>query len=197
MWLTEVTAPTVEPLSVATLKHWANITTTVDDAKIEAAITSARAHLDGARGILGRALMTQVWKAHYPAFADCMEIPLPPCQSVDSIVYIDSDGDAQTLASSVYDVFFLSAAVRPAEVRIAYGQSWPSTRARPDAVSITFTAGYGSAAEAVPKPLVQAMQLLATHYYQEPSAVLVGPPNVNLLPLGVQTLIAPYRVGVF
>ena len=68
-----------------------------------------------------------------------MELPRPPLQSVTSIKYIDTDGAEQTLSSSIYEVDTES---KPGRVRLAYGQSWPSTRIQAQAVTVEYQTGW-------------------------------------------------------
>jgi uncharacterized phiE125 gp8 family phage protein len=100
--------------------------------------------LDGAAGSLNRCLVTQTWEWKVDRFwGGIIRVPLPPLQSVGSITYIDPNGDTQTLATSVYNVLDTNNPTRAGRIELAYGESWPSTRHQADAVTITFTAGYG------------------------------------------------------
>jgi uncharacterized phiE125 gp8 family phage protein len=95
-----------------------------------------------------RALITQTWEFtqnRFPAWD--LALPRPPIQSVDSIEYIDDNGVTQTLSSSLYQVNGNS----PVVVCPAHDQVWPSTRPSTlDAVTITFTAGYGTDSTTIP-----------------------------------------------
>ena len=57
-------------------------------------------------------------------------------------------------------------------------------------IVITFTAGYGPAAADVPADLVQAVRLLAAHFYEHRD----GPGDTSALPAAARVLLAPYRV---
>ena len=80
-----------------------------------------------------------------------IEIPLPPCQSVDALTYVDDDGATQTSTTT----WSMASAARPARLIHAYGARWPATRRQGDAVSVTFTCGYGGWND-VPEFLVAA-----------------------------------------
>lgn len=89
----------------------------------------------------GRQLLTASYRLtidQFPYSAGRISLPLPPCQSVQSIKYYDSEGVHQTLATSVYK---LLADREPAEICLKYGQSWPTVYDEPDAVEIAYTAG--------------------------------------------------------
>ena len=76
-------------------------------------------------------------------------MPLAPVTAIDSVSYFDAGNVQQTLDTGAYDLF---ADARGAYVTRRSGQSWPATFRRTDAVSVTFTAGYGAAAD-VPEPI--------------------------------------------
>lgn len=149
-------------------------------------IASATSHLDGPTGILGRCLVTQTWLISYPEFSDRIWLPVAPVSSITSITYRDSDNDSATVSGGDYALYNYSAG---AAVETSDGASWPSTYTRPDAVTITFVAGYG-AASAVPPAIKHAMLLLIGHHFENRQAVIEG--TFKDLPMGVQTLLMPF-----
>ncbi|MEP3125041.1 MAG: head-tail connector protein, partial [Nisaea sp.] len=164
--------------------------TAPDDANdIAAFLDSAVGYLDGASGILNRALLTQKWELRLDRFGPCIEIPLPPLQSVDEIRYIDTAGADQTVPPVGYRV--IENGEMPAEVVPAYGASWPSVLSTPQAVTVAFTCGYG-AAEDVPGPIKQAIKLMVGEWHKNREAT-VGQ-SLTELPLGVKALLASFRV---
>ena len=74
------------------------------------------------------------------------------------------------------------------------GSSWPtaSELRNANAYEVQFRAGYGNAASDVPKPLVQAIKMLALHLYE--NREIATSMNVNLIPNTVAMLFAPYKV---
>ncbi len=118
---------------------------------ISALIKAATAYLDGYAGILGRALATQTWRQDFAGFADRLPLPLTPVSAIVSAGCFGAGNMQQTLDPGVYDLF---ADARGAYVALQPGQSWPSSYRRADAVSVTFAAGYGAAAD-VPEPIRQ------------------------------------------
>ena len=101
-----------------------------------------------------------------------------------------SANNGSVLAATAYSTDTLG---EPARV---YLKDIPSaTLRRYNAVEIAFTCGYGAAAGNVPEPLRQAIKLLAAHWYE--NRVAVGEASqlkFEELPLGVQYLLAPYRL---
>lgn len=159
-----------------------------DDALVEAFIAAATDHLDGWSGILGRALVNQTWRQDFAGFGGCLRLPLAPADGVQSVKYFDSANVEQTLPSASYQI--LVDAGGPF-VALKSGQSWPSTFVRPDAVSVSYVAGYGGA-DKVPPAIKAAILLHVGHLYENREAVNVGSIG-SALPLGHAALIAPYR----
>lgn len=157
----------------------------VDDALegylIKRYIVTATAYLDGWTGILGRALMPQVWTMVLGAFpADCIRIPMGPVTSIVSVKYKDENGVLQTLSSSEYEV---ALGTTSAEIRAPAG--WPEVGDYLDPVEIEFGAGSGC-----PEPVAMAIMMMV-------SAIYEGRQGDAMLTPAVRALIAPYRlVGV-
>jgi len=117
-----------------------------------------------------RQLLTATWKLYLDAFPAEIQLRKLPVASVTSIQYVDLDGDTQTLSATYYQTDYKSAD-RPGRIMPAYGYSWPNTRSSIyNAVTVTFTAGYG-AASAVPETIKQAIMMLAGHWYDHREAV--------------------------
>lgn len=143
-------APAELPLTLDEVKTHLKVTGSADDADILLKIYAAVSQCDGNQGLLNRALVTQTWEMKIDGFpCGVIELPLPPLQSVSSIVYLDADGASQTLAADAYRVLNAGVPMRKGLVEPAYGQSWPTTRDVSQAVTVTFVAGYG-ARNAVP-----------------------------------------------
>lgn len=85
-----------------------------------------------------------------------------PVSAITQIQYLDPTGTPTILDPSEYRVDLTS---EPARIYPAYGTPWPVTRWQNNAITITFTAGYGAAATAVPKIARQAIRLLAAAWY--------------------------------
>lgn len=193
-------ARTVDPaalISTSDMKDFLRVDINDDDTLIDDLIAAAAAHMDGRDGVLGRALLTQTWTLALDDFP-CetwddpfagIRVPLPPLQSVTSITYLDGQGDSQTLATSVYAVDTTS---QPGVISLKSGQSWPSVQDVRNAVTITFVAGYGATAAALPRPLRLAAQQLVATWYDNRASVVAG--SHGKLPHGFERLIAPYVV---
>lgn len=121
-------------------------------------------------------------------------LPRAPLQTVDSITYVDGAGAVQTLAPSAYLVDAIS---EPARITPAPDTTWPSTQARANAVTVTFTAGYGTTGAAVPVGIQHWILLMTATLYEnrELVAVLGKGQRLDLLPY-VDGLLVNHAVRV-
>jgi uncharacterized phiE125 gp8 family phage protein len=167
------TAPENDPVTMDEVKEHLRVDFGDEDALIAGFIKAATQRLDGRDGSLGRCLITQTWKLTLDRFENEVVIPLPPCQSIDAITYIDPDGATQTLAPTEYQVFALGS-VEGAKLRPAFGKSWPSIRNVPEAVTITFTAGFGDDPDDIPEPIRTAIKLRVGHLFEHRGSAAIG-----------------------
>jgi uncharacterized phiE125 gp8 family phage protein len=168
-FLSLVTAPTVEPIDLTLAKLHLKQDVTDDDPLISDYITAARVTVEGT---LRRSLITQTWDYLIDAFpwsSDPLELPRPPLQSVTSITYTDSAGNAAVWPASNYQV---DIANEPARIAPVVGASWPSVNLRSlNGVVVRIVTGYGLAA-AVPWNYRQAMLLLIGHWYENREPIM-------------------------
>jgi uncharacterized phiE125 gp8 family phage protein len=152
---------------------------------------------------LERSLITQTWRLTLDRFPDGefnretglweqgrITVPRPRLQTVSSITYVDTDGTTQTLDPTLYST---DPNGEPGRISPAFDQLWPTTRDQMNAVTITYTAGYGTTAAYVPVPILLAIKLLVGHWYENREASTAGAP-VTELPMGVDALLGPYRI---
>jgi hypothetical protein len=165
------------------------------DPLVSSLIVAAR---EWAEGVTNRALCTQTWQLTldefpryaYPSYQYDPDVyarrhshqthrrhwneilfPWPNLRSVASIAYVDTAGANQTL--DVSTAILVDTASLPGRIVPVYGTSWPLTRCQPNAVTITYTAGYGGASE-VPVAIKQAMLLVIGDLYRNRESQLVG-----------------------
>lgn len=151
---------------------------TDDFAESDASITdmgdAVTDYLDGNDGVLGRGLITQTYTMIINFFPGVIHVPLPPLQTVDEIRYLDTAGDQQILASSVYRVVYAGAVNRKAIITLANNQSWPSTDTQIAAVEIDFTCGYGDSWNDIPPNTRQLALLLLGSLFETREAEITG-----------------------
>lgn len=186
--LRQTAAPSVEPVTTTEAKLHCRVDYDADDTLFAQWITAAREY---AENYQRRALITQTFQMSLACFP-CGEIviPRPPLQSISSITYVDQDGTTQTWDSSKYQVDTSGLVGR---VKPAYNESYPSTR--PDtynAVVITFVAGYGAAATAVPSATKAAIKMIVSHLNE--NRELAAPVVLSKIPVGIENLLNLNRI---
>lgn len=154
-----IAQPTVEPVTLEQAKLHLRVDINDEDQLITELIKVARA---SAEDHLGRTMVSTSWRLTVDKFSPALELPNPPCISVSSVKYIDSTGTEQTLNPVEY---LVDAVSEPAHIVPAVGRIWPETQDRINAVTVEYTAGYGSTAAAVPTPIKQWMLLAIGDMY--------------------------------
>jgi uncharacterized phiE125 gp8 family phage protein len=199
-----VTPPTEEPVSLLEAKLHLRVDFDEDDMLIASLITAAR---QAAETLTGRQLTTARWKQVIDCFPgpSLMCVPagqtftLPghaillakaPVQSVVSINYLDMGSVNQTMPALTYTV---DTACEPARITPVFGQTWPICLPQIGTVSVTFDAGYGSAAQ-VPEGIKSWIKLRVGSLYahrEEVAALSRG--RIESLPF-IDGLLDPYKV---
>jgi uncharacterized phiE125 gp8 family phage protein len=133
-----ITPPVGYPVNSAEIADYLRL----DEAQpevLDTLVAAATRYLDGAYGLLGRALLTQTWELkqdRFPGGTAVLKIPLPPLSTVTFVKYLDSDGVEQTWNSANYVVDTARNLIAP-----MFGMTWPATRAQLNAVIVRFIAG--------------------------------------------------------
>lgn len=164
-----------EPVTTAEAKTHLRIDHSDDDTYIAMLIKAARQY---AENIQNRALAPQTWAWTMPTFESAMNegeqsicLPVGPVllTSDVAISYRDTADSSQTLATTVYRVVLN----RTPEIYLIAGQSWPALYDRPDAVTITWTAGFATSAT-VPEFTRLAILFLVSEWYRRREGVVTG-----------------------
>lgn len=184
--------PTSEPVTLAEAKLHLRIDHSEEDSYVSGLITTARLL---AEKITRRQLMTATWVARgdgFPTLGEPIYLQNPPLQSVTSVAYTDANGAAQTWPAAEYsvDIYDVRGSIRP-----AYGYSYPATYSSINVVTVTYVAGYSSAAN-VPPPIKQAMLLMVGWWYEQRESVNIGN-VVNEVPLAARHLLGPWSAMEF
>lgn len=201
-FLTQITPPSPdrEPVTLAEAKAHCRVDHDVDDAVIWGLVIAARQHIEH---VTGRQLLLATWALRLDTWPCWVDVPKPPLLVDDeqdygvTITYLDTAGNSQTLAA---DQYLVEAPSGPtcARGRIdpAYGVSWPSVYGAPNAITVTFTAGYGETADTVPAALKLALLQLVGHWYEHRETVIVSQFSTTAateLPVTVKALLAPFK----
>lgn len=177
--LTLLTAATVYPVSLAELKAQLRISHSDDDVMLSGLIADACQYVEDASG---HAIMSQTWKYSVDcAPVERLYLPKHPVTAITAIDYFDAANAAQSATISDFTLYDsgMDAWAEPAD-----GKVWPSVYSRPDALSVTFTAG-GAAARH--RNLKQAALKLAAEWFENQNASTEKAQSA--LPYGVEELI--------
>lgn len=190
MTLTLNEPPAAEPVALADIKAFLKVEHDDEDALIGALVAAARLHVEAS---VRRLLVAQGWRLTLDAWPTVsgpsgrtVEIPLGPVLDITSVAVLDADGVPVPLEASAWTAETDGIPAR-VHVRDALAPGLPL-----GGIRIDYTAGYGDPAD-VPAPLVQAVRLLAAHWYEAREPVAFGGPATRV-PDTVTALIAPYRV---
>lgn len=184
-----VTGPAAASLTLAEVKAQLRIDSDDQDTLLTNLIHKVESHVDG-KGDLGRAMITQTWAQYECQSPGCVRLRMTPVQSLTSVEYYDSAGTLQTATLSDFELW------RDGDYRICKpkdGAQWPTAAKRPDAIKITYVAGFGDAIEDVPESVRGAMLMLVAHWYEHPEAATEA--KLMSTPMGYDMLMNNQRVG--
>lgn len=182
-------APAASPVTLAEAKAHCRVLHDDEDAYIQALIDAAIDLVDG-EGMLGRAMLTQTWAQWVPQSPGRVRLSMGPFRSLTGVHYYNAEAVLTEATLSDFDVHKQGDVVT---VGPKDGFSWPGTQVRPDAIRITYTAGFGDAAGDVPQGIRNALLMLVGHWYANREAVTDA--TMRDLPMAVEALIGRHRVG--
>ena len=185
--LTLITGPTAQPISLEEVKEHLYIvsTDTTKDTFLSDIQDSA---VDQFQSESEYQVMQATHKLTLTDFPDdYIDIPLIPVQSITTFSYYTDKTTTDTL---VLDTdFYLVATDRFA--RLYPVDSWPSVADRPDAIQITFVAGYSTQSQ-IPARLLHGLKFLIGHYHENRQNVVVGP-NVQKIPESYEAIVDKFK----
>jgi uncharacterized phiE125 gp8 family phage protein len=221
-----VTAPSVEPVSLAEAKLHLRVETSMtdDDTLIQALIVSARTL---GEQITRRAFITQQWKLvldQFPAPGQNIGSanwygpqwgnspgPLTVLRSdgrtgfeifLDHapLASVDSIGYTDTdgvLQTLSPSLYKVDSVSEPCRVVPAYGTTWPGTRNEINSVTVTYTCGYGATAASVPEPIKSWIKLRIGAMYENREEFATGRSIVAIEMPFIDGLLQNYRVQTY
>ena len=188
MTATLITAPALEPVTLADAKAQLRLDTDDDDQLLTAAIVAARVHVEA---LTRRLLIEQGWRVYLDQWPRKRIVRLTPAPliSVDAVTVYDAEGDPTVVSEDDYEV---DAVAVPGRLVLS-GLAPVVVGKAVNGIEIDVTAGYGPSSVDVPAPLRQATMMLVAHWYEHRGAV--GHDMAGAIPpLGFDALIAPYRI---
>jgi len=187
----QTTAPAVEPLTLSEARFHCRVDNDAEDAFLSILIATAREYVETEteRAYCQRSFVSRF--SRFPVSGTGIVVPMCPLVSVTSLKYFDASNVEQTLSTGLYTV---RTDTTPGSIEEAVGEAWPDTAYRGDAVTLTYVAGYGTAASC-PERAKQAIKLLVGHWYENREAAAVGV-DVKEVPLAAKALMWQLRTGV-
>lgn len=185
MGLTQTAAPAVEPVTLSELRDHLRIDGGTNDSELTRLGKAARLTVEHKQK---RQHITATYEYTLDAFpaSDTIVMPVPPLITVTSISYKDVAGDAKTFATDKYQVEITG---ERGSITLEPNESWPDTESgRRNAITITFTAGYGTATTDVPESTRLAIMMLVAHWFENREPVLAGA-SIAEFPLHIEDLI--------
>lgn len=194
IYTTVLYEPTSEPVTLVDAKTHLRVDNSLEDSLIANLVRAAREIVERK---LNSSLVTQTRVARLDSFPACRDIIIPygPVIAISGtdtatvpntlgVTYYNESEVLTTLDGSLFHTDFSSSIPR-----IEVKNYWPATFDRPNAVLITYTAGYGAAAS-VPSSIKSAMLLILGHLYENRENVVEG--SMIELPYGAEALLAPF-----
>ncbi len=161
-----VSGPAEEPVSAAIAKEYAKIEHTADDTLLtDRLIPTARRMIERQYNRTFVTTTYRLWLDRFPEGE--IRLPRPPAQSVTSVEYL-VNGAFVTMPSTDY---YTDTVGEPG--RIVSKTGWPGADTAPNAIKVTYVAGYGDHA-AQPKDVVVAFAQYVLHLHNHRDAVAQG-----------------------
>lgn len=117
----------------------------------------------------------------------CIVLPATPFQSVESITYLDSNGDNQTFTDYLIDK-------RAKPYQLYPYNAWPSTDvSNRNPVTIQYLAGYqGNNQFSIPATLLVAIRQIAATYWQNRESV--SDMAMIMIPMHTESILLAHRI---
>lgn len=187
----ETSSPAEEPLTLGEARLHLRLDHDADDTLVAGLIVAAREH---AEAFCRRPFVTRNYTAtfsRFPRRGEPLYLPVPGVLAVSTVTYADTTNASVAMAAGTDYRLVRGSTHHMLELPPSVAL-WPWTAFRTDAVTVTYTAGYGYAND-VPRGIRAAMLLLVGHLYENREAVSKDA-GVEL-PLGMQSLLFPFRSG--
>jgi len=189
--LTLITGPAAQPISLEEVKEHLYIVVT-DGTRDNYLSDIQDSAVDQFQSDAEYQVMEATYKLTLKDFPyDVIDIPLIPVSSITELLYYTDSTTTDTLVLDT-DFYFVksdrSAQLFPVD-------SWPSAADRPDAVQITFKAGFSTQSQ-IPARLLHGIKFLLGHYHENRQNVVAGP-NVQKIPQSYEAIVDKFKRYTF
>lgn len=165
-------APETEPVSVAQAQEELRVSgdATVLAARIKAARRMCEAYAGLSFVTQERTIMLDKFPKTDKYQKPVIYVPYGPVQSIESITYVDSDGNDQELTENTDFIVDTNSEL----CRLSPVDSWPSTKSQINAVTIVYTAGVADDSEELATARLAILKQVATHYENRQDEVVTN-----------------------
>jgi len=162
MSLKLITAPVLEPITLQEAKDWIRYEDSLQNDAITSLIKTARREVEAWTNVI---LIDSVYEYYVNRFTNKIKFPISTVQSSGLVVtYQDTADVEQTVDSSVYGLDNVSAINELFEK--VNGAQWPcDVIQEPNAVKISFTAGFGALQSDVPDDAKTVIKLMVSYMF--------------------------------
>lgn len=154
--------PESEPVTLEEVKAHLRIDGSDEDSYLTSLIVVARTICEAYAGL---SFVTQTRVVKLDKLCGDVILPYGPVQSISGFIYLDGDGDEQTIASDVYTLD-----IQSGMTKLRVTDSWPQTNGTLNNVAITYIAGY----EVVPDVIKHAIKMQVATLYENRQDEVVG-----------------------
>jgi len=148
------TAATSQPVSITEARDHLKADSTADNAYILRLIEQA---VEWVEKYTNRQINVASWYLYLDKFPTEINLDICPVREMEGINYYNTNNDLNNFTD--YDADLVS---EPARIMPSYGNTFPVVYNRPNAVIISFSAGYDD----VPEAIKQAILLIVGHDYE-------------------------------
>jgi uncharacterized phiE125 gp8 family phage protein len=175
--------PANEPVSLSDAKVHLEYTGTAKNAYITSLIKSARRICEGYSGLSFVTQTRQIKMDIFPSNGAFILVPYGPVQSIESFTYLNDDGTTTTMVENTDFIADYHSSVCRLFAVDENGEidSWPTDlRDRPQAITISYVAGYDEAInEPLPELVKQAILLQVASMFENRQDEVAG--SINMM----------------
>jgi len=180
------TEPAEEPVTLAEASLFMRYTGSLQNAVITALITAARKDVESWSN---KTMVSTTYDFYTEDLCDEILLPTGTAQSITSISYQDTDDATQTLSSTLYKLDNKSIQNKVFRDPL---EDYPEVLKQPNAVKITYVAGYG-AASAVPETFKTVIKMRVAELFEHREANTAAPRQPNQAMMAILSPAADYR----
>ena len=186
MGLVITVEPAEEPVTLAEASLFMRYTGSLQNAVVTALIVAARKDVES---WTNKTMVTTTYEYYTNDLCDEILIPTGTIQSITSITYQDSADATQTLTSTLYKLDNKSIQNKVFRDPL---ETYPEVLVQPNAVKITFDAGFG-AASAVPENLKTVIKMRVAELFEHREANTTASRQPNEAMMAILSPSADYR----